>query len=239
MPTPAPTVTFAVAALNEERLVAEFVTEAHKAVSSCLETFEFILINDGSIDATGEIMDQLSQRFARTSVLHNERNIGLGASYKRALQHTRYDHFMLLCGDGGLPAESLPAIIGEIGKADMVLPHMTNLRKLKSTPRYLLSRLYTALLNTMFGLDVRYYNGLPVHRVDLLRKLDITSEGFGYQAEIIIKLIRSGHSYAQVGVKGAERSGGSRALSSKNIVSVTRMFANLLRNRSSKTDGAP
>ena len=229
--------TFAVAALNEEGLVAEFVTEAHKTVSSCLETFDFILVNDGSTDETGAIMDQLSQRLSRTSVLHNTQNIGLGASYKRALEHAGYDHFMLLCGDGGLPAESLPAIIREIGKADMVLPYMTNLRKLKTTPRYLLSRAYTALLNTLFGLDVRYYNGLPVHRVDLLRKLDITSEGFGYQAEIIIKLIRSGHSYTQVGVKGAERSGGSRALNSKNIVGVTRMFANLLRNRGSKTDG--
>jgi len=228
LPSPEPNVTFAVAALNEERLVDGFVREAHQQAGRILRDYEFILIDDGSTDRTGEIMDELAGSLPNTSVIHNPTNIGLGSSYMRGVQSARCDYYMLLCGDGGLPAESLPAIIEKVGTADMVLPYMTNLKALKSRGRYIISRSYTFLLNRLFGLDIRYYNGLPVHRTELVRGLGTISDGFGYQAEIIIKLTRAGFTYTQVAVLGAERSGGSRALRTRNIASVTRMITALL-----------
>jgi len=222
-------VTFAIAALNEERLIADFVTQAHATVAPLLDRFEFILVDDGSSDRTGAIMEELAQSLADTGVLHNPVNQGLGECYKRALRQARYPYYMLLCGDGGLPAASLPPILAKVGEADMVLPYITNLRRIKSPLRYALSRGYTGLLNLLFGLDVKYYNGLPVHRVDLLRGLAIGSAGFGFQAEIIIKLIRSGHSYTQVGVEGSEKSGRSRALRPGSVLSVASTFATLVR----------
>jgi glycosyltransferase involved in cell wall biosynthesis len=49
-------------------------------------------------------------------VLHNRPNIGLGASYQRGVAEARHDYVMMLCGDGGLPASSLPPIIEKIGR---------------------------------------------------------------------------------------------------------------------------
>jgi hypothetical protein len=135
---------------------------------------------------------------------------------------------MLLCGDGGLPAASLPAIFDRIGTADIVVPWMTNLRRIKSLPRYLLSRAYTTLFNVLCGMRLRYYNGLPVHRNDLLQRIQITSGGFGFQAEILIKLIRSGCTYVEVGVKGAEEKQQSVALRPRNWLSVVATVARLL-----------
>lgn len=219
-----PAVTFAVAALNEQRLITEFVEEAHGVVSSLLDDYQFILVDDGSTDRTGELMDRLAAALPNTSVIHNAANLGLGRSYKKALGEARCEYYMLLCGDGGLPAQSLPPILARVGTADMVLPYMTNLDRIKTPFRLFVSRLYTRLLNAWSGLDIRYYNGLAVHRTALLRSMDIRNQGFGFQAEIIVRLARKGCSYTQVGVEGAERSGGSRALQLANIVGVARML---------------
>ncbi|HEY0337970.1 MAG TPA: hypothetical protein VGC70_11580, partial [Burkholderiales bacterium] len=155
-------------------------------------------------------------------------NIGLGACYQRGLQEARCNYVMLLCGDGGLPARSLPAIFEKIGTADIVIPYMTNLRRIKSPLRFVLSRTYSKLLNTLFGFKLHYYNGLPVHRTDLLRSIRITSSGFGFQGEILVKLLKSGCSYVQVGVLGAEETRKSFALRPRNLVSVARTLLHLI-----------
>ena len=223
------TISFIISALNEERVLGAFLEQLMAVVEGArFVDYEVILINDGSTDRTGEIMDGAARRHPKVTVVHNPKNLRFGNSYKRGLRQARFQYVMLLCGDGGLPAASLPAIFDCIGTADIVVPWMTNLRRIKSLPRYLLSRAYTTLFNVLCGMRLRYYNGLPVHRNDLLQRIQITSGGFGFQAEILIKLIRSGCTYVEVGVKGAEEKQQSVALRPRNWLSVVATVARLL-----------
>jgi dolichol-phosphate mannosyltransferase len=221
-------ITLVIPALNEERVLATVVEQVLAEVQGRVRSYEILLINDGSSDDTGKIMEEIARTRRNVRVLHNPGNIGLGASYQRGVKEARYEYVMLLCGDGGFPASSLPPVFQKIGLADIVIPYMTNLKHIKTTKRYLLSRAYTALLNTIFGLRLHYYNGLPVHRTALVRHLNITSSGFGFQGEILVKLMKSGCSYAEVPVKGAEETKRSFALRPRNIVSVAHTFAHLI-----------
>lgn len=221
-------VTFIVPALNEEAVLEPVVEQILAQVRERFAEWEMILIDDGSTDSTGTIMDRIASTAHGVRVIHNGRNRGFGASFKRGLHEARFEYVMLLCGDGGLPASSLPEIFEKIGSADIVIPWMTNLRQIKTGFRFALSRLYTGLMNLMFALDLKYYNGLPLHRRDLLQRIEITSSGFGFQAEILVKLIKSGCSYVQVGIAGAERTRRSSAMRPRNWVSVGRTFAHLL-----------
>jgi glycosyltransferase involved in cell wall biosynthesis len=223
------TISVIVPALNEERVVGSVIDQImERVIAARFADYEVILVNDGSTDRTGEIMESAARRYPKVRVLHNEKNLRFGNSFKRGLAEARFDYVSLLCGDGGLPAASLPAIFDCIGQADIVVPWMTNMAEIKSPVRYFLSSAYTKVLNLTFGLRLNYYNGLPVHRRDLLQKVDITSGGFGFQAEILIKLIKSGATYVQVGVKGAEEKGGSYAMKPRNWISVARTFVHLL-----------
>jgi glycosyltransferase involved in cell wall biosynthesis len=222
------TISFVVPALNEEKVVESVVTQILGVVEGRFSDYEIILIDDGSTDATAAIMDRLAENNSKMQVLRNKGNIGLGASYQRGLQEARFDYLMLLCGDGGLPASGLPPIFEQIGNADIVIPYMLNMRGLKTPFRYFLSRTYTNLLNTLFGFRLRYYNGLPVHRTALLRSIHITSEGFGFQGEILVKLLKSGCTYVEVGTLGAEETRRSFALRPQNVLSVTRTLLHLI-----------
>lgn len=222
------TISLIVPALNEEVVIAGVLEDICKEADKYFRDYELIAVNDGSSDATGAIMEQCAARNPRVRVLHNQPNIGLGASFQKGLKQARHQYVMLLCGDGGLPARSLPAIFSLIGSADLIIPHMTNLRQIKSRTRYLISRTYSNLLNLLFGFNLRYYNGLPVYRRSLLDAIRITSSGFGFQAEIVVKLLKSGCTYVEVGVEGAEVKGRSIALRPGNILSVARTLLHLL-----------
>jgi glycosyltransferase involved in cell wall biosynthesis len=171
----------------------------------------------------------LARELRNVRVLHNTPNIGLGASYQRGVGESRYDYVMMLCGDGGLPAASLPPIIGRIGTADIVVPYMINLRQIKTPLRYLISRSYTHVLNLLSGQRLNYYNGLSVHRRALLAQTKMASSGFGFQGEILVQLLRAGCSFVQVGVLGSETTNKTSAFRAKNLASVVRTLLRLVR----------
>jgi glycosyltransferase involved in cell wall biosynthesis len=221
-------ISIVIPALNEEAVVEGVVRDIAKQVAAFFADYEIILIDDGSSDKTGDIMDRLSIELPHVRVIHNPGNIGLGASYQRGVADARCNYLMMLCGDGGMPAASLPPIFAAVGSADIVAPYVTNLRTIKSPVRYFTSRVYTNLLNLLFGQKIKYYNGLPVHRVDLLRQLRINSTGFAFQGEILTKLLRSGCSMTEIGVAGAEMTRNSSALRFKGLLNIAQVLALLV-----------
>lgn len=222
------TISLIIPALNEQSVVGKVLLDVYLETSAAFNTFEIIAVNDGSSDDTGRVMDEFAASIPEVSVIHNNSNLGLGASFQLGLSCAKYKYVMLLCGDGGLPASSLPAIYKEVGTADLVIPYMVNLRRIKTPARYALSRTYSNLLNLLFGFRLKYYNGLPVYRRSLLQAITITSSGFGFQGEILVKLLKSGCTYEQVGVDGAEETGNSSALRLKNVISVGKTFVHLI-----------
>jgi len=220
-------VTFIVPALNEERVVDGVVRELWATIDPRISRYEIILVDDGSTDRTGAIMDSLAAELPNMRVVHNRPNLGLGAAYRRGLGEARLDYVMLFCGDGGLPASSLPPIIAKIGTADIVAPYMLNLDKVRTPLRQAISKTYTTLLNVLFGHRLKYYNGLAVHRRALVNRIDLTSTGFGFQAEILLKLLKMGSSVTEVGVPAAEVSERSRAFRLKNMIDVGRTIIGL------------
>ena len=218
-----------VPALNEEKVIQKVLEDIYSIAKDSFNTFEIIAINDGSADATLEMMNTFAEKHKNINIINNKVNIGLGASFQAGLGQVKNEYVMLLCGDGGLPATSLPKIFEQVGNADLIIPYMSNLKTIKRPSRYVLSKAYVYLLNTVFGLNLNYYNGLPVYRKELLDKINITSSGFGFQAEIIIKLLKSGCTFHQVEVKGAEETGRSHALKFTNILSVANTFLHLIK----------
>jgi len=216
------TISIIVAAMNEEKLLEGVVSDTLSHLKEWFEDFEVILVDDGSTDQTPKIMDRMAENHAKIRVIHNPKNVGLGNVYRQGVESAQFEYVMMLCGDGGLPPASLPAIFERVGAADIVVPYIVNLRDVKSRSRYLLSRTYTTLVNWAYGFRLHYYNGLAVHRLDLLRSIRLESRGFGFQAEVLVKLMRAGATCVEVGVLGGAGKPSRSALRLQNVVSVVK-----------------
>lgn len=226
---------FIVPALNEEANIEATVKEIGAAIKeNSLLDYEIILINDCSVDSTPSIMERLADSNRRIKVIHNKTNLGLGGSYKRGLIEAQFEYVMLVPGDNAWPSDSLGMILSKIGQADMVIPYITDAKD-KSFFRFLVSKGFTFLINILFGLNIRYYNGLVVHRKDILNQITITTNGFAYQAEALVKLLKNGYSYVEVGTPTIPREGGkSKALRLNNLYSVLKTILCLKRELNSK-----
>jgi glycosyltransferase involved in cell wall biosynthesis len=228
--TQPPSITFVVPALNEAAHIRNTLQTMMQAVEqSRVSDYEIIFVDDGSTDDTGKLMDEAARHNSHIRVLHNERNLGFGEAYNRGAAQARCDYVMIVAGDNIMPASSMVEILSNLGKADIILPYMTDTKD-RPLLRRAGSRAYTMLINALFGQTVRYYNSM-VPRRDLLQSLTIRNSGYAFQAECVTKLLRAGHTCVHVGVPHGHKHAqtGSHAIRPKNLVNLFKGIVSLFR----------
>jgi dolichol-phosphate mannosyltransferase len=218
-----------VPALNEAGTLAAAVQRCREAASRHFPDHEIIVIDDGSTDETGRIADALAHADPRVRVLHHERPRNLGYAYKAGLALARFPYVLMFPGDNEGSDEQLDAVMARAGSADIVINYISN-PEIRRWSRRVLSRTFVRLLNARFGLRLRYYNGTVLHRTALVRAIRIHTDSFAYQAEALVKLLKSGHSYVEVATPIAPRAGGrTKAFRLANAVAVGRALLGLCR----------
>jgi glycosyltransferase involved in cell wall biosynthesis len=222
------TVSIVVLALNEARTLPKVIETIRQAVVR-FTNYEIIIIDDGSRDDTGRIADDIAAIDRRVTSVHNERNMGCGYAFRRGVETAQFKYTWLIPGDGEIDLTAMDTIAGHIGEADMVIPYVTNFKS-RPLDRRIVSWGYTTLINILFLKNIRYYNGPGVFPTGYIRTMpEVHSRGFAFMAPIILRLIRRGRSYIEVGIKLQPRLYGKPNISSlQNIFSVLKMLLQLL-----------
>jgi len=189
-----------VPALNEEANLEAAVDDILKTLSARKTDFEVLVVNDGSTDRTGSLADALAERDPRVQAFHHQTPQGLGYVFWVGIQRASKDYCIMIPGDNENPASQMTEVFDRIGEADVVLPYVVNAEARPVLRRHL-SRTYTGLINLLFGLRVRYYNGTVVYRRQRLLALPQCTSSFAYQAEMVIQLLRKGASSIEVPVR--------------------------------------
>jgi glycosyltransferase involved in cell wall biosynthesis len=214
-------------AYNEEGNIEATISELRSALHALRLEYEIIIVNDGSVDRTGEIAEALSVTDPRIRVVHNPRNLGLAKTFRIGAQSARFEYVGWIPGDNGFPASSLEEWLAPIGEADLIQTYLSNM-EVRYIGRRVISRAYTRTMNALFGLNLRYYNGIQVYRRELIQTVESHSDGFALQSEILVKLLAMGNSYIEVGLKMQERlQGESKAVKLKNILDVIKTVVRL------------
>lgn len=221
------TLSVIIPALNEEGNLAATVTTVLGAIGDRFADYELLIFDDGSTDRTGTIADGLVAGNSHIRVIHNPRNMGFGYNYTRGVQLARMEYVTMFPGDNEIPGEAIQSILDGVGTADIVVPYISS-PAVRAWSRRVISAAFVSLINLLFGLRLRYFNGPCVHRRVLLQVVPMRTHGFAYMAAILVRLIRSGHTYVEVPMPlQARQHGRSKAFRPKNILSVLRTLAEL------------
>jgi dolichol-phosphate mannosyltransferase len=197
--------------------------------AAVLADYEVIVVNDGSRDGTGQLAERLAQENRRIRVVHQPRNLGIAAAYERALDEAKLEYFSFLPGDGEIAPESIRGIFAAVGTADIVAPYHGN-SQARQLHRRVLTWTSTSLVNTLFGLRMRYFQGPCIYQTPLARRLPKTAGGFYFLTEMLVHAVRAGYSYVEVPLTHQDRSHGrSKAVSVRNVLKALRAIAILWR----------
>jgi hypothetical protein len=124
-----------------------------------------------------------------------------------------------------VPQEALERIYDRAGETDMVISYI--LTDVRGFRRRAISRTFTGLMNVLFGVRMRYYTGPCIYRSDVAKRLRIGAQGSFFVAELLVRLIKSGQRYVEVGLQPVPRSAGStKTFRMKNVIDV---FGSMLR----------
>lgn len=223
-----PSITVIVPCLNEEANLRGTIACVKEALaSSRFSDFEIIIFNDASTDKTGPVAEDIKSKEKGIKVIHNLRNMGFGYNYTEGVRVAEKDYIIMVPGDNEIPTEAITKVLSRAGKADLIIPYTAN-PEVRPLSRRVISSLFVAIMNVLFGLRLRYYNGTCLIKSELLKKVPLKTWGFAYMAAILVRLVRSGASYIEVGVNIAPRlAGKTKAFRLKNIVSVFSAIADL------------
>jgi glycosyltransferase involved in cell wall biosynthesis len=102
--------TCVVPVFNEESVISDFIIALNKALIELSYPYEIVIIDDGSQDQTGEIIQQF-RATVPIRYIHFSRNFGKERALSAGLDYARGDAVILLDSDFQHPLEILPDFI--------------------------------------------------------------------------------------------------------------------------------
>lgn len=209
---------------NEETAIASTVESVLDALTGWVSDFEIIVVNDGSRDQTGAILDRIAHENPRLRVIHHSVNQGYGAALVSGFEACGKDFVFFMDSDGQFDIRDLARFFPLLKEYDAVLGYRvkrqdTWMRKANAWGWKLLVRL-------IFGIRVRDVDcAFKIYRGSFFREYRLETRGAMINTEILYKFKLAGYTYTQRGVHHLPRNGG-KATGAKPIV-ILRAFREL------------
>ncbi|MBD3419847.1 MAG: glycosyltransferase [Chitinivibrionales bacterium] len=182
-------------AYNAARHIASVIDRMPESVWPNVNNFW--IINDGSTDETGNVIDELSHANAAIKPQHFDRNKGYGEAVRQGLELCKVDRCdaaLCLHADGQYPPESLPQLAAKVFNDgyDIVqgsrIASKTALSGGMPLYKFVANRSLTFFENIVFGLKMTdYHSGYLIYSRKALESIpfDTLSAGFDFDLEVI------------------------------------------------------
>jgi len=198
------TVTVIIPAYNEEETIGDVLDQTIFIMDSLHMPYEIIVVDDGSTDKTGEVASNY-----KVNVLSNEKNYGKGYSFRKALKYSHGEIIVTIDSDGEHKPKEIPDLLYPILQGfDLVagsrfLGHNDNV-----TPK--LNKIGNIFFNmaiiALTGKTVTdSQTGFRAAKADVLRKMNLRSNGYEIETEITVKGLINGFSYRELPISCERR----------------------------------
>ena len=101
---------------NEEQSLESLIQEAKSVLDSSSTDYEFIIVDDGSIDGTYPLLMSLHKKDPCIKVLRLKRNFGQTAALAAGLAYAQGKIVVAMDGDGQNDPKDIPALVNKLGE---------------------------------------------------------------------------------------------------------------------------
>ena len=216
---------------NEENNISPSLKVIARSLkSSKIKNFEIIFVDDGSTDRSKQTINEIIKLYRGKIDINKKflnKNIGLGGAFRYGVKKSRGTHVVFIPTDNSHPVKGLCEIFSSINfaKRDHILISYVKNKNARSIFRRIISRSYTIILNVIFLNKIKYFNGLNIYPIKILKENLNKTNGFAFQTEIILMALKKRTKYYNVGTTISERQKGTtRAF---NIINIFRVFVSI------------
>jgi dolichol-phosphate mannosyltransferase len=201
--------TIAIPAYNESETLEDVAKDALKIGHRVTKNLEILLINDGSTDATGSIMDKLKKEHTDITVVHHANNKGFSGAIKSCYKNAQKEWIFLAPADGQIRMEDLIRFIDKSKTADVLVGFRTS--NPEPFSRKMNSFVFHTMYKALFGVRLKQISTAMLWRTKTAQSISITAQDRSalIQPEVIYKAWKSGARFIEVGIPYYARKGGT------------------------------
>lgn len=208
--------TIVMAAFNEEDALPACVARNLEFLRAHIDDGELLIVDDGSRDGTGGLIDRLATEHPEIRAFHLERNSGMGAALLRGFSEARKQWVTIMPADGQIDPFELLDFFAVADDADLITSLYRN--RQYAPGRKVLSLGLRALTAVVVGTRART-EGIYMVRREVLEGLGARSHSFLLNLEIPIRAKRGGFRVKTVYMNVHDRLAGvSKATSAKRVI---------------------
>jgi glycosyltransferase involved in cell wall biosynthesis len=202
-----PAISLVLPAYNEAGNI-ERAVRAAAAAGARAGSYEVVVVDDGSRDATAEILARLEGELGPClRVIRHETNRGYGAALRRGFAAASGDLVFYTDSDNQFDLSELEGTLPLMREWDAVLGY--RIARKDARRRLMTSWVFNRLSCRVFGLSVRDLNcSFKLFRREVLQALPLASDDFFIDTELVVRLHRGGFRYVERGVTHLPRLAG-------------------------------
>lgn len=184
-------------AYNEREGIRRAVEHVRQAIERLTTGFEIIVVDDGSTDGTGQILEEMADETLR--VVRLPENYGYGRALRAGFEAAVHPLVFFTDSDDQFDPLDLERLLPLAADAELVVGYRVGRRD--GALRSVLSSGYNRLMRGLLGLDVRDINcAFKLVRRDVLSNLGLTSDGYTINAEMLARAHKQGWRLREVPV---------------------------------------
>jgi glycosyltransferase involved in cell wall biosynthesis len=194
---------------NEEENIERAVNQARDVLEGFCDDFEIIIVDDGSRDDTSKLSDQLAAADSRVKVVRHEQNRGFGAALRSGIENATKDLIFYTDSDNQFDMREINRLLERLeDHLDMVVGFRID--RQDPAMRIFTAWVYNLMIRFLFGLRVRDVDcSFKVFRRQIFDGMTIRARSGLADAEILIKAIKGGSRFVEVGVHHYPRTHGA------------------------------
>lgn len=162
---------------NEEESLKTFYKWNKDVLQDLGHDYEIVLVNDGSSDNTGKILDELGEMDTKVKVVHFRRNFGQTAAMMAGIDHASGDIIIPMDSDLQNDPKDIPRLLEKMDEGYEVVSGWRKNRKDNALKRNLPSRIANWLISKISGVSLHDYGcSLKAYRKDVIKGVKLYGE---------------------------------------------------------------
>ena len=199
---------------NEEAVAEWVVFEIQKVLGREKIDYELILVNNGSKDRTGNVLENLIQKDHRIKLIHIKENEGYGWGIISGLKNVRGDVVGYSDGDGQIDPEDIIKVYNNLKISNSDLCKGTRCNREDGYKRVVASYFFNQIFNKAFSIPIKDVNGKPkIFKREILDNISLKSKDWFIDAELMMNLFHKGYKSNEVMIKFRKRTVGKSYVS--------------------------
>jgi len=193
--------------LDEEGSIVELAGRLRGVLEGLGRSYEIVFVDDGSRDATIELVRELHRADPRVKLVRLRRNFGKAAALSAGVEHSRGSLVVTIDGDLQDLPEEIPRLIEKLESEDLDLVSGWKRQRRDPLSKRLPSKLFNQVTRLLAQVDLHDFNcGFKVYRREVLEQISIYGELHRY---IPVLASRQGFRIGELPVAHEQRRHGS------------------------------